>query len=160
MDGININNLFPSKNGETNRNYDQDRNQPLNIFSLYHPKENKKKMEEKFDIDELLNFKEEKKKKAMEQYKKYFNMCLKKIKMVNKMNKTDILYEIPLKIFREPNYDSIECLTYIDNEIQKLYMDTLIVSNNSIFITWINIKKNREAAKSKKDNKSDKTKKN
>lgn len=136
MNNININNLFSVSSS----------NKILDVHSLYYPKDNISNTQTKMDfsVDNLINEREERKKKVIEQYKKLFYLCLKKIKMANKLNKTDIIFDIPDAIFMFPEYSIIDCMKYINEKLQKLYMETLILSDKTIFITWKDIDKNKK----------------
>lgn len=135
MNNININNLFSVTNT----------NKELDVHSLYHTNENIVKNNTiDFNIDNLINERAEKKQKVIEQYKKLFHICLKKIKMANKLNKTDIIYDIPDAIYMYPDYSIHDCMEYINSRLHKLYMETCILSYKSIFITWINIEYNKK----------------
>ena len=149
MDQININNLFP-------KNKHADKNNPLDVKTLFAsnpPLGEKKKVE--FSVDGLLSHKEERKRKIRDQYRKIYYMVLNKIKMVNKINDTtDIIYDVPEAIFGMKHYSSIECLDYIESKLRSLYyMDTLKLSNKSIFISWKHIEDNRK--KQNEDQKED-----
>lgn len=143
MDRLNINNLFPTN---------KDNIRPLDVNSLYNPK--KKKKNDKFSIDGLINDQEEKKKKVLEHYNRIYNMVLKKIKTMNKINNTtEIIYDVVGSIYGCREYNSFDCLNYIEKRLrEKYYMDTYKLSEKSIFISWKNIKENREKVnKSKSD---------
>ena len=140
MDRININNLFPKNRIATNDN-------PLDVKSLFkcNPALGEKKSVD-FSVDGLLIHKEERKKKIRDQYRKTYNMVLNKIKIVNKINDTtDIIYDVPEAVFGLKEYNSHECLEYIENKLRNLYyMDTLKLSSKSMFISWKSIENNRK----------------
>lgn len=145
MDRINIGNLFPeSSNGSSNK--------PLDIKSLYNPDFNKNKFgqEEKikqvdFDLSKLINKKKDREKRAVLEYKKKFNMILNKIDISHGLDKTDLIYTVDIQVFKCPEYNSMKCLEFIEEKLRKMYMDTLILSDNkSIFISWLNIEDNKE----------------
>ncbi len=139
MERININNLFP-------KNRISDKNQPLDVKSLYHSDTQDSKKRVDFSVDGLLTHKEERKKKSRDHYRKTYNMVLNKIKSVNKINDTtDIIYDVPEGIFGVRDYDSDDCLDYIQRKLRDLYfMYTLKLSSKSIFISWKNIEENRK----------------
>ena len=139
MDKINLNNLFP---GSVNRS-----RKPLNVYSLYNNKKSITENNIDFNINNFIAKKEEKKKKLEEIYKKVFRMCLKKINTANKIDQVDIIYDVPDNIFRNPDYDTYECLQFLQKRLRKLFLDALILSNKSIFISWINIESNRDKQK-------------
>ena len=72
-------------------------------------------------------------------------MCLNKIDLANSIHKIDIIYEIPASVYRCVEYESVECLAYLEERLRKLYMDTLILSGTSIFISWSNVEGNKNS---------------
>jgi len=135
MDRININNLF---------NQTDESRKPLDVYSLYHPYENKTINKINFDIDKLGRIKKEKRLKLLKEYERVYNMCLNRIMFINEMNRQDFIYEIPEAIFGFYDYNKVECIEYIDKRIKKLCFDTIIVNDHSLYISWINIEENRK----------------
>ena len=142
MDKLNVDNLFPSTNKTKNR--------PLDVYTLYNNRVIQKDKEIEFSIDSLINFREDKKKRAVEHYERIYEMCLDRIAYANKMSKTDIVYRIPLGIYRCPEFLSKECLRIIETRLRKLYLDTLILDQSSLFISWMNLAQNKKQAKLEK----------
>lgn len=141
MDKISINNLCPQANIIEDK--------PLDISSLNNSIERKNKKKTELHVEDLTARWEEKKRKKFHEYKKIYNMCLSKIKQANKINRFDLLYEIPTVVYMCPQYDSVECLDYLQEKLKSLYLDTMIVNKYSIFISWMNIKENKEKADKK-----------
>jgi hypothetical protein len=137
MNNININNIFSVSHT----------NKILDVNSLYYPTENIIQTKIDFSIDSLINEREERKKKVIAQYKKTFHRCLIKIKIANKLNKTDIIFNIPDGVFMMPEYSMTECMSYLRQKLGCLYMETYVLSTKSLFITWINIENNRKNKK-------------
>jgi len=137
MDRISINNLFPYTNDF----------QPLDVHSLYNNKEQKVKNKINFNIDRLINLREERKKKILVQYEKIFSMCLNKITLANNLNKIEIIYEVPDAMYGHFDYNPDHCLKYLEDKLQHMQLDTLILDGKTIYITWQNlsekIKKNK-----------------
>jgi hypothetical protein len=131
MDNISISNLFPAS----------ITNKPIDAQSLYNYKEQKKKIKTKIDIDRLVNLREERKKKVIDQYDKVFNMCMSKVKLANEMNKFNIIYEVPEMVFGYFEYKPFECMQHIESKLKEYNFDTRIISNKLIFISWLNLKK-------------------
>lgn len=130
MNNINIENIF----GITKPTY-----KPLDISSLHYPID-KKITYVDFSVENLINEDLEKKEKAINEYKKIFNLVLKKIKENNKIGIKDIIYEVPVTIFLVPEYDSYKCLQFIEVRLRKYQLNTLIISDNKIFISWYAVK--------------------
>lgn len=141
MERLNINNMFPESKIREDK--------PLDVRSLYYSTEKRRSKKVEFKVEDITKRWEEKRKKVVQQYKKVYNMCLNAIKNSNKMNKFDIVYEVPIAVYMCPDYSSVECLEYIEEKLKKLYLDTLIINHFSIFISWVNIKENKEAADKK-----------
>ena len=147
MDLINIDNLFGKYKEGGIICYE---NRPIDIKLLYKPingKRNKGYVD--FSIDQLLKEQEERKMIVIKEYKKYFNMCLKKIKSANKLGKVDMDFSVPDSIYRCPNYNSVDCLLFIDERLKKLYLDTYIYSLNQMYVSWKNVEENRKNANKK-----------
>lgn len=134
MDRININNIFHCKATEHDK--------PLDVYSLYHPEENKINNQD-INIEVLIKQQKERKTKIVEKYQKLFEVCLKKIHQENKKNKTDYIFNIPTIIFRCIDYEPEDCLEFIENKLRNNYFDTLILNKTCIFISWIKIEENR-----------------
>ena len=145
MDKLSINNLFPPSSNKNNNN---NHNEPLNVNSIYNQNMHKKSNKIQFSIDGLLSRKEERKRKMIESYRKIYGILLNKISNVNKINDTtEIIYDVPEAIFGCKDYTSTECLRYVENKLRNVYhMDTLKLSDKSIFISWKYIEENRKKA--------------
>jgi hypothetical protein len=148
MDNININNLFPLSNSRSSVD------KPLDVTSLYNfdrPQnielEANVKTEINFSVESIINERKEKKRIIHNRYRKITDMCLNKIKSANKINKTDIVFNIPLTVFGCHEYNSDECLDYMEYKLRKLYMDTYILSKTAIFVSWLNIENNMKDSK-------------
>jgi hypothetical protein len=145
MDRINIDNLFPSSNKHGKK--------PLDVYSLYHPNEVQKVDENIFSIESLIDVREDKKRRGDVHYEKIYSSCLNRIANANKMNLTDIIYRIPEAIYRCPEYNAEKCLKILETRLRTLYLDTLIVNKNTIFISWLNLASNRKNAEVEKKKK-------
>ena len=100
-----------------------------------------------FDTNTLIESREKKRLKLLDHYVKAYDNCLKKIEIANKMGKSDLLYSVTDKILSCPEYDSINSIDYIKRKLDSEYFDTYVVSNNTLFITWLYIELNQENAK-------------
>ena len=135
MDKLNSSNLYGKYSNGTNK--------PLNIHTISYPSHKKRK----FSINNLINRREEKKKAVEEEYKKIFNDCLDTIDSIDNLDKTDLIYDIPSNVFRCSDYDPKTCMERLQVNLRRLYMDTLVLTDKSIFISWFNIKKNKQMQK-------------
>ena len=148
MDHINIGNIF--SNGSKVEN-----NNPLDVNSLYNTQKNLEKQKLDFNINKLINVREERRQEVINRYRKVFRICLKKITEANRLNATDIIFEIPKAIFGCTEYNQIECNKYVEKKLKMLYLDTLPLSKKSLFISWKNIQSNINNSK-KNNNKNKK----
>ena len=134
MDEISINNLF-----STGNNFE-----PLDVHNLYNPNDQKEKNKLNFNIDRLIKLREERKKKILIQYEKIFNLCLNKINLANNLNKIEIIYDVPDGIYGHFDYNSSNCLDYIEKKLQSMHLDTLIFNNKTIYVSWLNLEENKK----------------
>jgi hypothetical protein len=131
MDRISVSNLFPSTNDF----------RPLDVNNLYNTREQKTKNKLNFNIDKLIKIREERKKKIIVQYEKIFNICLNKITLANRLNKTEVIYEIPDAIYGHLEYNIVDCIAYVNSKLEQLHFDTLIFGK-VIYISWLDLEKN------------------
>ena len=139
MDQISISNLFPSSDFK-----------PLDVYSLYNTKEQRIQNQLNFNIERLVQLREEKKNKIFIQYDKIFNACLNKINRANNLHKTEVLFDIPEGIYGHSDYNPLQCLEYIEKKLQDLCLDTLILKN-SIYISWLKLGDNLKNVKNKEN---------
>jgi len=139
MEQLNIKNLFPSSNPVTE-------NKPLSVSTLYNHKENIKQNKIDFTIEKLLDVQEERKKKVIDEYRKSFNLILKKITDANKLGYYDLIFDVPYSAYMCPEYNITDCLDFVERRLRKIYMDTLRMGTRSIFISWSNLENNRKAS--------------
>nr|QBK88354.1 MAG: uncharacterized protein LCMiAC01_00180 [Mimivirus LCMiAC01] len=136
MDHINIYNLLNIK--QKNKNNGRSGG-PLSINSLYQPKK-----KEKFSVDNIINIQEKIKKRVMKKYYEQYELCLDMIMEYTRLNKTNIIFSVPLFINEYPNYTPQKCTEYIKHRLKKHYIYAFIKSNTNIFISWKYIKENRK----------------
>jgi len=143
MEKLNIDNLFSSKNKTL------ESSDPLTIYTLFHPEVNKEK--NNFSVDKLINVREKRKNKIVKEYKKKYIQCCKNIEELNNLNTYCTTVVVPIAVYDCPDYKPEDCIKYIENKLKKYYMDILVLSNKSIFISWDNIKENRDKANEEKN---------
>ena len=142
MDKISINNLFPASHDF----------QPLDVNNLYNTNEQKVKNKINFNIDKLVKLREERKKKILVQYEKVFNMCLSKINLANNLNKTEIVYDVPEAIYGHFDYVIGDCIEYVHEKLKNMDLDTIILNEKSLYISWLYLEENRNKIKNKNEN--------
>ena len=77
-------------------------------------------------------------------YRKYLADCISQIENCNDHDITDIIYTVPTNILTHEKYDRFDCLEYIESKLRKKYLDTYIVSDTQIFVSWVNIEINKK----------------
>lgn len=144
MNGININNLFPTANSSSSTN------RPIDVSSLYSSDKSVPEITHSsyktvncFDLNKMLEANQIKKDNAVAYYKKRFNMILNKIGNAHSFHKHSIICEVPNTVFRCPGYDPAECIEYVEDRLRRMYMDTLKMGSRSVFISWMNIEENK-----------------
>lgn len=100
------------------------------------------------DMNKIIRENNEKKEKIKKIYKKMLSQCYTEITDANKNDLTDIIYDIPQFIYTEPNYNCRDCIEFIQSKLMKMMIDTYILSERSIFISWHNIELNKKMYKS------------
>lgn len=129
MDKISVSNLFP-----TSTDY-----KPIDVYSLFNTNEQKVQNELNFNIDRLVKLREDRKNKIFIQYDKIFGTCLNKITHANNLNKTEVVFDAPEAIYGHRDYNTMACLQYIENKLKDMYLDTIILENKRIYISWLNL---------------------
>jgi hypothetical protein len=135
MDKLSIDNLFSTKSLSKNK---------LDVNSLINNKpEIKINKSRHFTSNELIQTRNERRKKVLEYYIKYYDSCFEKIELLDKQGKTDLIFEVPVRIPDCPNYIAMNCIDYVEKKLREQYMDTSILNDNSIFVTWKYIEINK-----------------
>ena len=142
MEKLNIDNLFSTKNKISASS------EPLTVYTLFHPDINKET--NNLNINRLINVREKRKDKIIKEYKKKYIQCYKTIEKLNNLNTYKMVHVVPTVVYDCPDYKPEDCIKYIENKLKKYYMDILVLSNKSIFISWDNLKENRDKEIEKK----------
>jgi hypothetical protein len=77
-----------------------------------------------------------KRKKLLQQYMAIYNLCCAKIKEANSFAITDIIFEVVNFIPECQEYKPKKCLKFIKKRLNEQLIDTYIISDTKIFITW------------------------
>ena len=75
--------------------------------------------------------------------------CYQRIEETNDNNDTDLIFTVIENIPDCKEYDPKECLEYISFKLRTQDLDTKILSNTSIFITWKYIELKKETLDNK-----------
>lgn len=147
MNSLNIESLFPSD--------DTDERLPtkgkLDIDSLFADTITHDDPSKIFDSSSLFkNIYSRRAKQKMHCIKMYAN-CTDRIKSADALGIKDIIYVLPDVIPECPHFSHKECLLYIQTNLRQEYLDTLILNDRRIFISWKNIEKNKEEKQKEQD---------
>lgn len=80
----------------------------------------------------LQQVKEAELEKVLLKYQNYYLRCTQKIKELNKKKITDFIFYVP----SSNDYESSECLYFIEFKLMQQHFNTLILNPNQIFISW------------------------
>lgn len=107
----------------------------LDVNTLFKNKENTNN----FNSRTLLNNVYDRRKMLLRWYNNMYTVCCEKITIVNSNGLTDMIFEVMNYIPECPEYKSIECLKFIEKNLITQLIDTKIISDTKIFITWNNL---------------------
>jgi len=99
------------------------------------------------DIETLNEARKLKERNKIKAYKNILRQCYAKIRLADSTGITDIIYDVPPIVLGCTNYDSFECLKYVEEELNNLCLDTLIMTHRHIFISWFNLDENKKLLK-------------
>ena len=105
-------------------------NQKMSVMSLAG------KEEEQFDIKKLLEVKNKGRKDLLDEFIRQHKSCLRKIELANSIGKYDIVFVVAKYVTNLPQYNARDCLIFISNKLNSVYIDTLFINETTMFITW------------------------
>lgn len=144
MSKFSIDELFPNETDKQNKIYQPAKPKKV-IFDLdtLFKNDDDDKTEFVFDSQTLLKNTEALKNKLEKYYNKSYIQCCKYISNANNHNVTDILFEVTEYANDCYEYNSLDCLRFIEKKLNAEYIDTYIIdgSRTKIFITWKNLDK-------------------
>ena len=138
MENISVKTLCPDAHIEDKHN---------KIFGVDNMIMRTDKQEKQFNVGKLIKARKQKRKKLLENYIKLYNNCLTNIEKVNDVNKTDLYFNVPNKIVDCPEYNSNDCIEYIENKLREQFIDTIKINDNTIFVSWLYLELNMEQNK-------------
>ena len=135
---MNIETLMPSKNNNYNHS------KKLNVYTISSGKQINIDSSRDFNSNDLLTNIYERRKKIRNWLVDMYNLCCSRIKDADDNGFTDLVFELPELLIDESIYKEKECIEYISNNLRDQNIDTLILKNNKLFITWKYIELNIE----------------
>jgi hypothetical protein len=96
-----------------------------------------------FFVHRIIRERENKRKKIIGKYNDIMEICIGNIDIAHKMGKQDTIFKIPNFVPSMPEYTTTDCMKFISERLNELYMDFSILAKDTIFITWKYIELNR-----------------
>ena len=101
-----------------------------------------------FDSGVLLKSIQKKREKIRAIFVTSYNLCCEKIKEADALHLTDLIFELPNMVSMSNIYcKDIDIIRYISEKLKKEKLNTYIIDNKKIFITWKFIELNKELNK-------------
>ena len=88
------------------------------------------------NINDLKKNNQKKKNNMIKCYNKIKIMCLTKIKIVSKTDKTNIWFSVPNFLLGHTSYNLDDCINFIINKLKKRGFKTLLLKPNILYIYW------------------------
>lgn len=128
---MNIENLMPSNNNNYNRNKGI-----LTVDMISNGSKINVEPDRDFDSVKLLNSINDRRKKKRNWLVDMYNQCCAKIKDADDAGLTDIIFTLPEIIVENSSYKHIEAIEYVSKNLRDQKIDTYIIDNRSLFVTW------------------------
>jgi hypothetical protein len=98
-----------------------------------------------FNSDDLLKTIKKRREKTRAHMVICYNLCCEKIKEADESGLTDLIFNLPNMIIMSNIYcKNIDLIRYISKKLEKQNLNTYIVSDTKLFITWKFIELNKE----------------
>jgi len=128
---MNIETLMPSNNHTYNRNKGV-----LDVYTISAGGKINVEPDKDFDSVKLLDGIHERRIKKRNWLVDTYNQCCTKIKNADDSGITDIVFSLPEIIIEHSSYKHIEALEYISKNLREQKLDTYIIDNRNLFVTW------------------------
>jgi hypothetical protein len=128
---LNIENLMPSDN----KNYNNTKG-VIDINMISSDKAVNSEPHKDFNSINLLDNIYERRIQKRNWLVSEFNRCCEQIKNANNLGLTDIFFSIPEIIVENSSYKHKDALEYISKNLREQKLDTYIVNNRTLFVTW------------------------
>lgn len=140
---INIDNLFPEGNKSGTRC------SKLDIDTLFSGTSINNEPEITFSSDMLLNKIKKRRIEKLKCYRQMLKYCHERINSADDNLETDIIFTVLEQIPDCKDYNPHECLEYISIKLRDESIDTTILTNTTMFITWKYLELKKENEKNK-----------
>lgn len=140
MNNINIKNIFA--NNILQNNPQEKNNITISDFSVNTLVESncfKTNISDDYIVGKIKSNKINEINKLNELYETLYKECLIKINTAIELNMTDIIYTVGLSYFGYKNYNTYECIGFIEKKLKEKNFLTLKITHKDLFISWKNI---------------------
>jgi hypothetical protein len=128
---ISVDSLFPEGKYKTRTN-----NKKLDIDILFKGTTLNDDPNISFSSDKLLDKIKKRRKNKLKKYNEMLRYCYQRIEETDNNNDTDLVFNVIKNIPDCKEYIPSECLEYISLKLRTHDLDTKILSDTAIFITW------------------------
>lgn len=139
---MNIENLMPSNNHNYNRNKGV-----LTVDMISNGSKINVEPDRDFDSLKLLNNINDRRKKKRNWLVDIYNQCCSKIRDADDGGLTDIIFTLPEIIVENSSYKHREAIEYVSKNLREQKLDTYIMDERNLFVTWKYIEINLENKK-------------
>ena len=140
MNNINIKNIF-ANNILQNSSHEKN-NITISDFSVSTLVESntfKTNISDDYIVNKIKSNKTNQINKLNELHETLYKECLTKINTAIELNMTDIVYTVGMSYFGYKNYNTYECIKFIEKKLKEKNFLTLKVTPKDLFISWTNI---------------------
>jgi hypothetical protein len=132
-----------------------DEQQELNVekvLDVYDIMNITKNITEDKIVNRIKQFTKNEKKKVEHMYRKIYENCLYKINNAVEIKRFQTRFRVPDNKNDCPQYDSLTCLDYIQNKLERRSFKTFIIPNsNDIIISWLDLVDEEEQKEKEED---------
>jgi len=140
MNNINIKNIFANNTLQNNYNSNTDINiSEFSVNTLVESNTFKTTISDDFIVNKIKSNKKNEIVKINDLYETKYKECLMKINNAIELNLTDVIFSVGITYFGYQNYNSFECIKYVEKKLKEKNFLTLKISHKDIFISWKNI---------------------
>lgn len=125
-----VDTLFPSDNKSGTRG------KRLDVETLFANAPLEKEPDITFTSDILLDKIEKRRAKKLTHFRNMLNYCYQRINEADDNNLTDIIFNVVENVPDCKSYDPTDCLEYISCKLREENIDTIIINEITMFITW------------------------
>jgi hypothetical protein len=128
MEKISIENIFNHKTGKSSQ---------IDVESIGF-----KSHQQNFDVVKLVETREKAREILLAKHLFFLKECHRQITVANSSGKTDLIFCVKKYCTDVPQYNSLDCLDFISRRLASNYIDSFIINNTSLFVSWMYLESN------------------